>query len=202
MTITATGAIILISVLASLYAWENQQVYQKWLFNPYLVKKNGEYHRFITSALIHSDYMHLIFNMITLYYLGQIAEQLLGSFYFVVLYVLGVIVADLPTYFKHQNHYSYNSIGASGGVSAVVFSGILFYPTITLCLFFVLCLPGFVLGILYLFYSAYMARTDSLYINHDAHLYGALFGIVFTILLRPAVLPSFIEQIINWKGFF
>jgi membrane associated rhomboid family serine protease len=183
---------------------------QKWMLNPYAVKRNNEYFRFITSGLIHQDYMHLFFNMFAFYSFGSVVEEHfayafpeMGQLLFVALYVLGVVASDIPTYLKHQNQPYYNSLGASGGVSSIVFAAILLYPMMEMGLLLLpIRLPGFIFGGLYMFYSYYQAQRGGDFINHDAHLYGALFGLVFTVIAIPASIPGFVEQIANWKGFF
>jgi membrane associated rhomboid family serine protease len=207
MTFSITLIIIVITVAASFYAWNNQNIFQKWILNPYTVHHRKEYHRLITSGLIHNDYMHLAFNMIALYSFGTYVEQIYGYYFegagslmFILLYVIGIIVSDIPTYIKHKNHAYYNSLGASGGVSAVVFSFILFEPMKELMLIFLpIPLPGFIFGGLYMLYSYVQARRGGDYINHDAHLFGALFGIIFSIIIMPSVIVSFFEQILNWR---
>lgn len=203
-----TLIIIIITVGASLYAWNNQSIFQRWIFNPYYVQRRNDYIRFLTSGFIHNDYMHLFFNMFTLYWFGEVIEGVYSSLFgemgkalFVFFYLLGIIVSEIPTYFKHKNHPHYNSLGASGGVAAVIFSAILFYPLEKLYLFGIIGIPGFIFGILYMVYSFYQAKRGGDFINHDAHLYGALFGIVFTIIIVPAVVPSFIEQLATWRLF-
>src|SRR5690606_5736902 len=113
--------IIGITVLTSLYAFNNPELTRKLIMNPYLVRR-GQYYRFITSGFIHKDHMHLIFNMISFYFFGTVTEELFGyifegwsSIYFIALYILAIIVSDIPTFFKHQNNPGYNSLGASGG---------------------------------------------------------------------------------------
>ncbi len=205
-----TLIIIIITVLASLYAWRDNAVLQRWMLNPYSVKRRSEYFRFITSGLIHNDYIHLFFNMFALYSFGNIVEQHfahefpgVGKILFVALYVLGIVVSDIPTYLKHQNQPHYNSLGASGGVSSIVFAFILLYPMMPLSLMFIpIPLPGFVFGGLYMAYSYYQAQRGGDFINHDAHLYGALFGIVFTIIAIPSSILNFIQEVTNWEGFF
>jgi membrane associated rhomboid family serine protease len=145
--------------------------------------------------------------MLALYFFGdRIIEptyiQLFGEtgqWLYVGLYVIGIIVSDIPTYLKHKDHAYYNSLGASGGVSAVVFSSILFYPTELICIYFVFCLPSFIFGVLYLIYSYFQAKRGGDYINHDAHLFGALFGVVFSIIIMPSVIVTFFEQVLNWR---
>ncbi len=205
-----TLIIIIVTVIASLYAWSNNAVQQKWMLNPYAVKRHNEYFRFITSGLIHQDYMHLFFNMFAFYSFGNVVEAHfanefpgVGKILFVALYILGVVASDIPTYLKHQNEPYYNSLGASGGVSSSVFAAILLYPMMRMSLMFIpIFLPGFIFGALYMFYSYYQARRGGDYINHDAHLYGALFGLVFTVIAIPASVPGFIQQVASWEGFF
>lgn len=201
--------LIVISVVASLYAWNHQDKYYKWMMNPYAVVHKQQYFRLITSGFIHNGYVHLLFNMITLYFFGDVIEQILryyyggsGIFYFLLLYFLGMVVADIPSIIKHRNNPNYNSLGASGAVSAVVFSSILFNPTAKICVFLpIFCLPGFIFGILFLIYSYYQGRRMADNINHDAHLYGAVFGVLYSIILEPRVIVNFFDQILNYKIF-
>ena len=117
-----------------------------------------------------------------------------------ILYLTGIIVSDIPTFLKYQDMPNYNSLGASGGVAAVVFSSIIFDPLNPIYFLFIpFGIPGFVLGILYLMYSYYQGQRMSDNINHDAHLFGAIFGLIFTIVLRPEVVVSFMQQIKNWS---
>jgi membrane associated rhomboid family serine protease len=192
---------IVIIILTSLYAWNNQDIYRKWIFNPYRVKNNKEYYRFLTSGLIHQDYVHLGFNMLTLYFFGDVIEHYLSPVNFLVLLVVGIIVSEIPTYLKHKDHSYYNSLGASGGVSSVIFSSIFLNPLNDICFYFVLCLPGFILGILYLIYSYFKGKKADDHINHDAHFYGAAFGIVYTIIIRPESFMDFFYQISQWELF-
>lgn len=194
--------IIAITALVSFYAFSNAEVMRRFIMNPYLVKTRGQYYRFITSGFLHKDHVHLIFNMIALYFFGPIVETIftavfgpLGAVYFVVLYLIALVVSDIPSYFKHAGSPGYNSLGASGAVSAVVFAFILFLPLEKICLYFVLCINGFILGIIYLVYSYYQGKKGGDLINHDAHLYGAVFGMVFCIVLYPNSIFVFWEQL-------
>jgi membrane associated rhomboid family serine protease len=198
---TITYIFIGVTVLISFAAWNNPDLMRKFIMNPYLVERRGQYQRFITSGFIHQDHMHLLFNMITLYSFGNLLEQLfnmyfegIGSVYYVVLYLLAIIVSEIPTYFKHKNNPGYNSLGASGGVSAIVFAVILFRPLVKIYM-----MPGFILGTLYIIYSYFQAKKAADGINHDAHLYGAAFGIVFCLVLYPPVFELFYQQISTWK---
>ena len=116
------------------------------------------------------------------------------------MYLAGIVASDVPTYLKHRNSPHYNSLGASGGVSAVVFSSILFAPLNPLNLMFIpIDIPGFIFGGLYMFYSYYQANRGGDNINHDAHLYGALFGIVFSVIVVPGALVNFVQQVSTWR---
>lgn len=203
MTLNMTLLIIIVTIGASFYAWNRREIYQKWIFNPYQVHHHKEYWRFITSGLIHINYTHLFFNMFALYFFGQNVVYrfgLQGSWMLLALYLLGIIVSDIPTFLKYRHVPRYNSLGASGGVAAVVFSSIMFDPLNKIYLLFIpIGIPGFILGILYLMYSYYQGKRMADNINHDAHLFGSLFGIIFTILIRPDVLGSFFDQIMSWN---
>lgn len=206
---SVTLILLIVTAGATLYAWNNVEIQYKWIFNPYAVSRNNEYYRFITSGLIHSNWLHLIFNGFMLYMFGSIVEMFfkqihgdeMGAVLFVLLFVIGIIVSDIPTYLRHRNHPNYNSLGASGGVSSILFSFILFVPVEELCLWGILCLPGIIWGVLYLIYSFYMSKKGGDNINHDAHFYGAVFGIIFTIIIYPGVVPSFLNDIKNMSLF-
>jgi membrane associated rhomboid family serine protease len=185
-----------------------REVLYKFMMNPYMVVHRGQYFRVITSGFIHKDYAHLIFNMLSLYFFGPSLEYIfsvifgsLGPVYFVLLYVLAVIVSDLPTLLKHRNNPGYNSLGASGAVSAVIFACILFDPLMNLYLYFAIPIKGFIFAVLYVVYSYVSSKRSGDGINHDAHLYGALFGILFCIVLYPDSIQLFIEQLASWQLF-
>jgi membrane associated rhomboid family serine protease len=203
-----TYVLIAITVLVSLTALSKPDLMRRFILNPYLVKSRNEYYRFITSGFLHRDHMHLIFNMITLYFFGPIIELVFraifggrGAIYYAGLYLLAIVVSDIPSYFKHRNNPGYNSLGASGGVAAIVFAFILFMPLEKINLYLFIPIPGFILGGLYLIYSYYQGKRGGDNINHDAHLYGALFGLIFCVLLYPASVQNFIDQLRNWRIF-
>jgi membrane associated rhomboid family serine protease len=210
MAVSVTIIIIVITVITSLYALSNSQVMSKWLLNPYSISKKGEYYRFISSGFIHADYMHLFFNMLSLYFFGDTVARYFGSIYgmqignilFVILYLVSMVAADIPDYLKYRNSPHYNALGASGAVSAVVFSAILFNPLSSMIIFPIpLPIPAFIFGTLYLFYSYYQSKRGGDNIGHNAHLFGALFGLVFTIIVVPNVLTHFIESISRYRPF-
>jgi len=204
-----TYFIIAIIVITSFYAWNKPNVFQKWLMNPYLINKRREYHRFLTSGLIHSNYGHLFLNMLALFFFGRNVEIVFGyilgpsgKIILILFFLLGIVVSDIPTYLKYKNLPHYNSLGASGGVSALVFSSIMFFPLQKIYILFIpFGIPGFIIGILYLAYSYYQSKNMSDGINHDAHFYGAVFGVVFTIIISPGSLANFIKEIANFSLF-
>ena len=203
---TITIAIIVITVGVSLYAMPKPTVQYSLTMNPYMITKRGQYYRLVTSGFIHNDHMHLIMNMFSFYFFGTQLEYIfdiifgeLGTAYFIAMYILGIIVSDIPTLFKHQNNHAYNSLGASGAVAAVIFGCILFQPLQDICLYAVLCFPGFILGTVYIIYSYYSSKRSRDNINHDAHLFGALFGLFFCIVLYPDSVSMFIEQMKEWR---
>ena len=206
MTISTTTGILLVTIASSFYAWNHQDIYQKWILNPYQIKHRQEYWRFITSGFVHLGYVHLFFNMFALYFFGQNVAYYFGNqgeIIMLVLYLLGIVISDIPTYLKYQNLPHYNSLGASGGVAAVVFSSIMFDPLNLIIIFPIpFGIPGFILGALYLVYSYYQGKRMSDNINHDAHLYGAIFGLIFTVVLRPGVVLNFIDEVTRWSGQF
>jgi membrane associated rhomboid family serine protease len=195
-----TLTIIIITCAITLTGFRNGKVVDDLIFWPPAISKKYQYYRFITCGLIHADYMHLIFNMLTLYFFGTIMEayyqgQLgLQKYYYLALYIGALIVSNIPTYIKHRNDYNYRSLGASGAVSAVLFAFILLRPWQQIIVLFI-PVPAIIYGGLFLFYSAYMSRKGGDHVNHDAHFYGALFGILFTIAVRPGVIEIFMNEL-------
>lgn len=203
-----TIVIIIANVVISYMGFQNPALQYKLTMNPVAILRNGQWYRVISSGFVHSNWAHLGFNMFTFYFFGRLVEQIfialkgdLGGIYFVVFYLLGIVISDLPSLIKHKDHPNYNSLGASGGVAAVVFCSILFFPTNDICLYGFICIPGFILGVIYLIYSYTKGKTISDNVNHDAHLIGAVFGLVFSVAMEPRVLASFIQQIAEWNPF-
>jgi membrane associated rhomboid family serine protease len=197
-----TIAIIIITGITSYQAFTNYGLKEKLIFNPYSIKKRNEWYRFWTHGLLHADWIHLALNLFVLFGFGETVEMeykrnfgAIGSFYFVLLYVLGLSASSLFDYFKHRNNWSYNALGASGAVSAVLFAAILFNPTQILLLYGIIPMPAVIGGGLYLVYSYYMARKGADNIGHDAHFWGAIWGISFTAALDYRLLFEFWKSI-------
>ena len=190
------SVIFIFTIITSIYAFNDNVLYGKFMLHPYSVYRKNKVYTLLTSGLIHANWMHLIFNMFTFFFFAFRLEATIGHWQFGVIYILGLILSDLPTVVKHKDDFWYNSLGASGAVSAVLFSYILFYPFSTLMIF-PLPIPiwACLFGVLYLIYCAYMSRNSRDNINHDAHFFGALSGIMITILLYHDVVFSFIDQI-------
>lgn len=191
-----------ITVAISLLAFQKPEWMDAMIMSPYRISRRGEYWRFITSGFIHADFAHLFFNLFSFYFFGTQLSYIFtvifpgyGDIAFVIFYLLGILVADLPTYFKQKNNHYYNSLGASGAVSAVIFAGIMFFPTEKIYLFGLLGIPGFIYAGLFTWYSIAMDRRGRDNVNHSAHLYGGLFGIVFVSIAYPQVWISFVQQI-------
>jgi membrane associated rhomboid family serine protease len=166
------------------------------MLHPFSVSKGQNVYTLITSGLVHADWMHLFFNMFTFYAFAFTLERLMGSWQFGLLYFLGLVLSDLPTVIKHKDHFNYNSLGASGAISAVLFSYILFNPMSKIYIMFIpIGIPAVVFGILYLIYCAYASRNSRDHINHDAHFFGALTGLIFTIIFVPGILQNFITML-------
>jgi membrane associated rhomboid family serine protease len=140
--------------------------------------------------------------MITLYFFGRVMEQVyveyfnLPKYTYLILYIVALIVSEIPSYIKHRNNNEYRSLGASGAVAAIVFVFILIAPWATIYVFFI-PVPAILYGVLFLVYSAYMSKKGEDNINHSAHLWGAVVGIVFTIIVQPAVVNIFIEKLLR-----
>jgi membrane associated rhomboid family serine protease len=194
---------IILTSLISIYAFFNQEVFDRLKFNPYAIRHHGQGWRFFTYGLVHADWVHLFINMFVLYSFGKAVIDayhyyfdIKGYFFFVLLYVGGIVFSVLFDYGKHKEDAYYNAVGASGAVSAVLFASILLYPTGSVYLFPIpFPLPSVVFGILYLVYSAVMARRGKGNIGHSAHFWGAIFGIAFTVALKPILALSFWNQI-------
>ncbi len=188
--------IFLFTLVTSIYAFYDPGLYGKFMLHPYSVYRKKNIYTLITSGLVHGSWMHLAFNMFTFFAFAFALEATIGSMRFALVYIVGLILSDIPSVLKHKNDFHYHSLGASGAISAVLFSYILFYPLNTLIIF-PLPIPiwAALFGVLYLIYSYYMSRSSRDNINHDAHLFGAITGIVITILMIPGIIPHFIKTI-------
>ncbi|OYU95217.1 MAG: rhomboid family intramembrane serine protease [Bacteroidetes bacterium B1(2017)] len=190
--------IVVITAIISIQAFSNSQLMHKLIFNPYTIAQRKEWYRFISSGFLHADWMHLGINMFVLFNFGSVVIHYYSYFFglqagpwmYLVLYISSIAAANATTYYRNQHNPGYNSLGASGAVSAIVFVSILFEPMTK----FYFGIPGFLFGIAYLAYSQYAAQRSGDNINHEAHLYGAIYGIVFTLVFKPQVFKFFLSQ--------
>lgn len=198
---SVTNIIVAVTCLISYFAFSNNGLKSTMLFHPVTIKKQGQWYRFLSSGFIHADMMHLIINMFVLWSFGNAIERayypaFLGEFTtvkFMILYFGGIIVSSIPSYLRHQSDSSYAALGASGGVAAVVFAVILFAPWQNLYLYAILPIPQILAGIAYIVYSYIKDKRATDNIGHMAHLTGAIWGFVVTIIMNPSLLPRFLE---------
>jgi membrane associated rhomboid family serine protease len=212
-----TLIITIVTVGVSLLALNNDALMEQFIFHPYTIARDPkQWYRSVSCGFIHADFMHLAFNMFSFYMFGDLVEQYfnlifgqLGSFFYVLLYISSLVVCILPTYYQHKKQYYYRSLGASGAVSAIVFAGIFLQPTMQIGLFFIPpIIPGFIFGPIYLALTVYLSKKGGGNINHSAHLWGSVYGIVFLIVAakfagiseQSDVIGSFIYQVKSYFG--
>jgi membrane associated rhomboid family serine protease len=196
-----TLVLVALTVLISALAFRNELLYTKLILWPKRMNGANEYYRLLTSGFIHADWMHLLFNMFALFIFGRHVEQDymnmgLGQVLFLVMYLTGIVAASLPSFIKNRHNGYYRSLGASGGVAAVLFSFMYFTPWAIVYVWFI-PMPGIVAAIAYVAYSAYMSRKGGDNVNHDAHLWGAVYGFLFTLLFSPDHGRMFLEQLMH-----
>ena len=197
-----SSVIFALTIGLSLYVFSNPQWYAKFMLHPYsLYRDKSKWYMIFTSGLIHKDWMHLIFNMMTFYYFGFALEAMfvqfsgtVGHILFAGLYLVSLILSDIPTIIRQKNDPGYYSLGASGAICAVLFSFIMFQPKAMLGLFMVIPIPAYLFAFLFLGYCIWASKQARDGINHDAHLFGALAGVGLTILLYPWSIGHLISQ--------
>ncbi|GHA70481.1 rhomboid family intramembrane serine protease [Cognatilysobacter bugurensis] len=195
-----TLIVIAVTVLVSWLAFQRPRLLERLILWPPAIDKKRQYDRLVTHGFIHADWQHLLFNMITLFFFGQTIEPLfadyMGPLGFVLFYLSAIVVAILPTYLRHRHDPSYRSLGASGGVSAVLFAFILLKPWSLIFVFF-LPVPAIVYAVAYVGYSFYAERLGHDNVNHSAHLSGAAYGVLFMLLMDPGVGGTFVRELTN-----
>ncbi len=193
-----TLAILALTVLVSWQAFGNRRLLERLLLWPPAVERQRQYDRLVTHGFVHADWQHLLFNMITLYFFGRHVEALftpyIGVLGFALFYLSAILVAILPTYLRHRRDPSYRSLGASGAVSAVLFAFILVQPWTLIFVFFI-PVPAIVYAVLYIGYSIWMDRRGGDNVNHSAHLWGAGYGVLFTVMMEPRVVEVFLARL-------
>ncbi|MFN5630132.1 MAG: rhomboid family intramembrane serine protease [Bacteroidota bacterium] len=199
-----TLVILITTILVSVLSFDKSKTYYfKLLFNAVRINYNKEYYRFFSYGLVHADFIHLAVNAYVLFSFGGAVEDIFvaitgakGHVLYLLMYVGALISSVIPSFEKHKTHSWYNAVGASGAVSAIVFSFIILQPSTKMGLLFIpIMIPAWIFGLLYLFYSYYMSKKGSDNIGHDVHLFGALFGIIITLLLDARILGNFLSQL-------
>ena len=194
-----TLILVAITCAVSFAAMNNPKLLDRLILWPPAVNRKHEWYRLVSYGLIHADFMHLLFNMVTLYFFGRVMEGFyadkLGVAGFAIFYVAALVASILPSYRKHRDDTRYYSLGASGAVSAVLFAFILFQPW-QLIYIFVLPVPAILYAVAYVAYEIWSDRRGGSRVNHSAHLWGAAFGVAFTLAIEPAVLSHFLQQLV------
>lgn len=199
---TITNIIVGITCLISIVLMNNPRGKGQLIFHPVTIRQQHQWYRFLSAGFIHADGMHLLVNMLVLWSFGNALETQLYPIFlgdniglkFLALYFGGIIVSSIPSYLRHQTDVRYSALGASGGVSAVVFAVILFAPWQNLYLYGLIAIPQILAGVGYLVYSWYKDKKANDNIGHMAHLTGALWGFVFTGLMNVDLFARFIQK--------
>jgi membrane associated rhomboid family serine protease len=201
-----TIILVIVTSAFSFFGFQRPELMSRYDFSPYRIVYRNEYYRFFTHAFLHADYLHLIINMLVFFSFGRYVEANFhqlelagyiksGMFNYILLYSLSIIISGIATFIKKRNDPYYVAVGASGAVSAVLFTSIFFSPLEKVYLYGILPLPGIVFGILYLAYSSYMSKRARDNINHDAHFWGAVFGIIYPVIMEPGLFKIFLSQL-------
>ena len=200
MTGYVTLALIAVTVIVSWQAWQQPRLLERLILWPPAIDRHRQYDRLLTHGFIHADWGHLLFNMITLYSFGSTMERYFAdritSVGYLLFYLSAVVVAILPTYMRHKHDAHYRSLGASGAVSAVLFAFILLSPWSSIYVFLIpVGIPAIVYAVLYVAYSIWMDKRGGDNINHSAHLWGGLYGVMFTLLQDPGQAGRFLQRL-------
>ena len=191
-----TMALIAATVLVSWRAFGDRRLMDRLILWPPAISRYRQYDRLLTHGFVHADWPHLLFNMVTLFFFGQQVEQVAGLLPFLLFYLSAIVAAILPTYLRHKDDAHYRSLGASGGVSAVLFAFIVLSPWSKIVVFPIpFGIPAIAYAVLYVAYSVWMDRQGGDNVNHSAHLFGALYGAIFITATQPGTWPAFVDQI-------
>lgn len=207
-----TIILIIATVLISILGFINAKIREDLIFSPVMISQKNQYYRFLSYGFLHADIMHLIFNMYAFYLFGEATEYYFsevfgqyGATFYILLYFLSLIACVIPDFMKYKNNPNYRSLGASGAVSAVVFAYIMFNPLQGIGLLFIpVFIPGFLFGLLFLVISYFLGKKGGSVVNHAAHIWGAIFGILFILVMTELfsdypLLDNFIESIKGLK---
>jgi membrane associated rhomboid family serine protease len=196
-----TYALVAITSIVSFLALNNIEIKRNLIFYPYGMRPTSQYYRFLSHGLIHANFLHLFLNMFTLYSFGRLAEiAVFNKPQYVVFYISALAASSIFDFFKNKDNPSYTALGASGAVSAVLFATIMLDPWARNIEPFgipVLAMPNIVFAFVYLYYCYYMDKKGTDNIGHSAHMWGAVYGFVFTAFVNPALLVRFGEMLLH-----
>ncbi len=180
--------IIVINVLVSIKGMDSQYFFEKYKFQVGPIV-NKDYFRMLSSGFLHVDYMHLLFNMLTLYFFAPIVIESYGRNEFIGMYLLSLLAGNALSYYMHRNDFFYSAVGASGAVSGILFSSIFLFPFMQIYVFFI-PLPAIIFGVLYMVYSIFGMKNQWGNIGHAAHIGGAFMGLILSVLYKPSLLQT------------
>ena len=202
---TVTLGIVIITCVISIACFNNRDLFAKLKHFPVAEDRNREYYRWLTSGFVHGDFMHLFVNMFVLHEFGRVVEDNfsmhfgfpVGQILFLVTYLLVIVMGDIPTFYRHKGNHYFSSVGASGGVAGILFIYILLHPWSMLGLFAVIPVPAILFGVLYIWYSSWASNKQNDMIDHEAHMYGAIAGMIIAVVTRPNILPEFLQSLVR-----
>jgi len=192
---TLTLSIIIITCAISFTGFSSSKLMHFGILRPYYTVRNKQWHQLLTSGFLHANVTHLFVNMITFYFFGTAMENTLGIPMFAGLYFFSILFSSLPSVIFRKDDPDYATLGASGGVEGVLFAFILLYPFRMLYVFLAIPMPAIVFGTLFIVYSIYESKQDRGQVNHEAHISGALAGILFMVVMEPGSIDIFLSQI-------
>jgi len=193
-----TLLLIGINALVSLAAFNMPRLMETGMFMPYRAIRKNTWYELITSGFLHGGYTHLAFNMITLFFFGPVLERSIGEVHFLILYFTGLLASSIPSLIRHRDNPSYATIGASGAVEAVLFAFIVIFPFEPLYIFFIpIGIPAIIFGALFVWYSIWASKKEGK-INHEAHIGGAAWGLIYMF----AFVPNTIDHFLTVFGFY
>jgi len=203
-----TYTILALTVLISYQGFSNHDLINRYSFNPYKVKHERQFYRIISHAFFHADNAHLLFNMMSLYFVGRFLEAVLvqeygvtdGELHFLAIYLGGAVVGTIFSYLKNNQNPNYQSIGASGAVSATIFAFILWLPDIEFLLFFIIPMKAFIFGFLFLAIEFVAMKRSKSRIAHDVHIISAIYGACYVLLINFDKGIEFFNLILRVNG--
>lgn len=205
MDLSINLILVIATAAISYFAFENSNLMNQLILYPYKDIREKKWYTIFTSGFLHADWNHLLFNMFTLYFLGDVSLMLFkakfpdfGSIYFVLFYISALGASSIPSFIRNKDNPGYRALGASGGVSAIIFHFVMFAPWDKLLIFGIIPIPAILLGILYMVYESYMAKKGNTNIGHVAHLSGAVYGVVSFFLIFPELGMQFFSKLVNF----